>query len=92
MIYNSNSYTSTGIYVSQCFYQNRGESYIVYEDKFIWCSFEYIPGLYFNCKIGIGSFLNQFLNGVSVYIMNIKLNYYGGDLTGNQAFSGAFGT
>ena len=31
-------------------------------------------------KIGIGSFLNQFLNGVSVYIMNIKLNYYGGDL------------
>jgi len=31
-------------------------------------------------KIGIGSFLNQFLNGISVYIMNIKLNYYGGDL------------
>ena len=31
-------------------------------------------------KIGIGSFLNQFLNGVSVYIMNVKLNYYGGDL------------
>ncbi len=31
-------------------------------------------------KIGIGSFLNQLLNGVSVYIMNIKLNYYGGDL------------
>ena len=31
-------------------------------------------------KIGIGSFLNQFLNGISVYIMNVKLNYYGGDL------------
>ncbi|MCS5422570.1 MULTISPECIES: MATE family efflux transporter [Psychrilyobacter] len=31
-------------------------------------------------KIGIGSFLNQLLNGISVYIMNIKLNYYGGDL------------
>ncbi|HAS79771.1 MAG TPA: MATE family efflux transporter [Fusobacteriaceae bacterium] len=31
-------------------------------------------------RIGIGSFLNQFLNGFSVYIMNVKLNYYGGDL------------
>jgi putative MATE family efflux protein len=31
-------------------------------------------------KIGIGSFLNQLLNGISVYIMNVKLNYYGGDL------------
>jgi len=31
-------------------------------------------------KIGIGSFLNQFLNGFSIYIMNVKLNYYGGDL------------
>ncbi len=31
-------------------------------------------------KVGIGSFLNQLLNGLSVYIMNIKLNYYGGDL------------
>jgi len=31
-------------------------------------------------KIGIGSFLNQLLNGISVYIMNIKLNHYGGDL------------
>ena len=31
-------------------------------------------------KIGLASFLNQLLNGVSIYIMNIKLNYYGGDL------------
>jgi len=31
-------------------------------------------------KIGIASFLNQLLNGISVYIMNIKLGYYGGDL------------
>ena len=31
-------------------------------------------------KIGIGSFLNQLLNGISVYIMNIKLGLYGGDL------------
>jgi len=30
--------------------------------------------------IGLGAFYNQLLNGVTVYIMNIKLNAFGGDI------------
>jgi len=31
-------------------------------------------------EIGLGAFYNQLLNGITVYIMNIKLNTFGGDL------------